>query len=90
MDPPPDDLQVKPACAYVAQKESASAKPASPITVFSQLRMQYLSVVDSKGEQTWGNDVRHSPGTAQQSVSAEQRCVHTRSAPCRGKRQGRP
>ena len=44
-------------------------------TESSQLKKQYVWLVDSKGAQTWGKLVLHSPGTAQQSLTAWQRCV---------------
>ena len=39
-------------------------------TESSQLKKQYDWPADSKGAHTWEKLVRHSPGTAQQSLSA--------------------
>jgi hypothetical protein len=56
------------------QNASLSTTPASSGTL-SQLKKQYFMFVDSKGEQTCGYPVLHSPGTAQQSASVVQMCV---------------
>jgi hypothetical protein len=45
------------------------------MSVALQLRKQYICAVDSKEAQTSLNPVLHSPGTAQQSLSAVHVCV---------------
>ena len=71
-EPPPVERQMNAALANFWQKAVSSVKPALVTTSDSQLRKQSMTPVDSKGAQTSAIACGHSPGTAQQSVSAAQ------------------
>jgi hypothetical protein len=71
--PPPVERQTKAVLALCWQKTELSMPVGT--TGSSQLKKQYDWPADSNGAHTWGKLVLHSPGIAQQSLSAWHRCV---------------
>jgi hypothetical protein len=74
-EPPPVERQMKAAFAYFWQKVVESASPEAVTVSSSQLRKHSIIPVDSNGAHTSANASGHSPGIAQQSLSASHRCV---------------